>query len=92
MKWATKGRALKLGFGGSLVRYSDKLITLSQRGLLTLLCATPEAVERISQVQLFDEQFDQVWSTPLIYHGKLYAKGQDELVCMDIRIKPALGR
>jgi hypothetical protein len=36
----------------------------------------------ISTLQLFD--FDKVWSTPLIYHGKLYTMGENTLVCFDI--------
>ena len=85
VKWAAKGgRATKLGFGGSFVRVEDKLITMSQNGLLSLMKATPEGVELISQAQVFPETFDRVWSTPMIYHGKLYAKGQSELACFDI--------
>jgi outer membrane protein assembly factor BamB len=84
-KWTAKGgRATKLGFGGSFVRFSDKLITMSQSGLLSLMKATPDGMDLISQDQVFDEGFSKVWSTPLIYHGKLYAKGENELICLDI--------
>jgi hypothetical protein len=31
---------------------------------------------------MFD--FSQVWSSPVIYHGKLYTMGKDNLVCLDI--------
>ena len=88
MKWkAGVGRAMKLGFGGSFVRAGDKLFAMSQSGMLSLLKATPDGVEAISQVQIFDAGFSKVWSTPLIYHGKLYAKGQSQLVCLDISDK-----
>jgi outer membrane protein assembly factor BamB len=84
-KWTAKGgRATKLGFGGSFVRFSDKLITMSQSGLLSLIKVSPQAMELISQDQVFDDSFNKVWSTPLIYRGKLYAKGENELICLDI--------
>ena len=73
---------LKLGSGGSVIRDGDKLIVMSERGKLYLVQATPETHKVISQVQLFD--FGHTWSTPLIYHGKLYCMGKDSLVCLDI--------
>jgi hypothetical protein len=26
----------------------------------------------------------QVWASPLLYDGKLYCKGRDEFVCLDV--------
>ena len=80
--WSSSDPKLKLEEGGSIVRDRDKLIALSQRGKLILAEATPKGVKLISQMKLFD--FNTTWATPLIYHGKLYARGEDTLVCMDI--------
>jgi outer membrane protein assembly factor BamB len=80
--WEAKDRKLDLGPGGSMVRVGDKLITLSERGKLSLVQATPQGVKLIDQHQLFDDR--EVWSTPLIYNGRLYAKGGEEFVCLDI--------
>jgi outer membrane protein assembly factor BamB len=80
--WTATGRDLNLGAGGSLVRVGDKLITMSERGKLSLVHATPAEYKLISQAQVFD--YSQVWSTPLVYRGKLYVKGEDQLVCLDI--------
>jgi outer membrane protein assembly factor BamB len=77
--WENK---LRLNDGGTLVRDGDLLIAMSERGKLSLVKATPESAKVISQVPLFD--FLKTWSTPLIYHGKLYAMGKDTLVCLDI--------
>jgi hypothetical protein len=85
VKWTGRGRELNLGNGGSLVRVGDKLITMSERGRLSLVKATDSECRLISQVQLFD--YSQVWSTPLIYRGKLYCKGEKDLVCLDIAAK-----
>lgn len=82
-----KGRDGDLQEGGTLVRNGDKLIALSQDGNLSLIQATPDMHKVISQVHLFD--FGTTWTTPLIYHGKLYAMGKDTLVCLDIGTRTA---
>ena len=46
VRWAAQGRDLKLGFGGSFVRVADRLITLSQHGLLSLMKASPDGIEK----------------------------------------------
>jgi outer membrane protein assembly factor BamB len=80
-------RDLRLGVGGSLLRCAagDRLVTMGDRGQLSLLQATPKGVKGLSQVELFEA--DQIWSTPLLYDGKLYAKGRDNLVCLDVSDK-----
>lgn len=92
LEWAT-GKTMweagepHLGFGGSILRVNnDKLIALSQDGKLSLLLATPQKVEVLSQFELFTGD-QQVWATPLVYRGKLYAKGKDRLVCLDVSKK-----
>ena len=83
--WSSNdGNLLKMG--GSLVRFGDKLICLSDNGGLSLVKATPEGMQKVSNVKRFVEG-DQVWSTPLVYQGKLYAKGNENLVAYDIRGK-----
>ena len=81
--WRSRDGELKEG--GSFVRDGDKLIAMSQDGTLNLIKATPQAHEVISQIHLFD--FGTTWATPLIYHGKLYVMGKDQLVCLDISKK-----
>ena len=83
MKWETKTSDARVGAGGSIVRVGDLLILLSERGNLTLASATPEGFKKISSVKGLVAG-SNVWATPLIYHGKLYVKGVEELVCLDI--------
>lgn len=80
--WAARDRNLKLGAGGSMVRVGDKLITLSDQGKLSLVAAGPDGVKLLEQAELFDGS--EIWSTPLLYGGRLYAKGVDEFVCVDL--------
>jgi hypothetical protein len=58
------------------------MIAMSETGKLSLLQIKPDGAEVVSETDLFN--YDKVWSTPLIYHGKLYAKGKDQLLCLQI--------
>lgn len=83
LAWRAKDKSLNLGVGGSILRVGgDKLITMSERGRLGVLRATPKGYEPLAQAQLFDAS--QVWASPLLYAGKLYCKGPDEFVCLDV--------
>ena len=86
--WATRNDDRNLlGLGGSMLRVDgDKLILLSQSGRLSLAKATPQGFERISSVPDVVEG-GEVWATPAIHDGKLYVKGERELVCIDIKAK-----
>ena len=83
LAWRAQEKEFRLGSGGSLVRVGgDKLITLSEKGRLSLMQATPKAYKLLGQVELFDA--DQIWASPLVYDGKLYCKGRDQIVCLDV--------
>lgn len=82
MVWEAKDRRLDLGAGGSMVRVGDKLITLSERGKLSLVRVTPEGIKLLDQAQPFDAR--EVWATPLLYGGRLYAKGGEDFACFDV--------
>ena len=82
LKWADKDRELRLGFGGSMVKAGDLFILLSERGKLSLARVKDSGLERLSQAKILDGQ--EIWATPLIYNGKLYAKGTTELVCVAV--------
>ena len=88
IQWTTRNDDRNLlGLGGSMLRVGDdKLILLSQSGRLSLARATPHGFERISSVADVVEG-GEVWSTPAIHDGKLYIKGERELVCIDIKAK-----
>lgn len=85
--WSCQDKRLDLQKGGSMLRVGEKLLTLSETGLLSWSHATAEGIELISQVKLFEGA--QNWATPTLHNGRLYAKGPEELVCLDLRA-PAL--
>lgn len=86
LAWSCKDGRLRLGFGGSFVRFGEHLVTLSDSGKLSLVKATPATVELISQVQLF--RGSEIWSTPVIHQRRLYVKGPTELICLDVAEAP----
>jgi outer membrane protein assembly factor BamB len=74
-----------LGFGGSILRVGgDKLIAQAQTGEVYLIQATPKAGKIISTFTPFEEA-KEVWSNPVVYQGKLFLKGPEELVCYEVK-------
>lgn len=82
-RWRSSDRDLRLGSGGSFVRVGDRLVTLSERGMLSLVKASPTGIQRLSQVKLVSG--DRVWASPVLAGGRLFVKGQEELVVLDVR-------
>ena len=83
VKWANKD--FRLDMGGSVVRVGDKFVILAQNGKLALASGGPDGFKLISQAQLV--QGKEVWSSPLVYKGKLYAKGATDFICVEFSTK-----
>src|SRR5688572_14045260 len=84
VKWRASQSDMRLGDGGSLIRAGgDKLITMSERGKLSLVRATPDGITLLGQTKDLVEG-KEVWSTPLLYGGRLYVKGSQEFSCFDL--------
>ena len=71
--------------GGSIVIDGNQIIAMSEKGKLSLVHFSAAGAEVAAEVNMFE--YDKVWSSPVIYHGKLYVKGKTELVCLDISAK-----
>jgi outer membrane protein assembly factor BamB len=86
VRWSTPRKDTNLlGFGGSIVRIEgERLILLSQSGRLSLAKATAQGFELISTIPDFVDG-SQVWATPILHEGKLYVKGEKELVCVNVK-------
>jgi outer membrane protein assembly factor BamB len=88
--WEAKDTKLRLGTGGSLLRLGDRLLALSDRGKLSLCRATRDGITLLDQADVLDAR--QAWSSPLLYGGRLFAKGDTEFVCVDLSGKAATTR
>ena len=84
--WTASDPKLRLGVGGSIVRVGDKLILLHERGILSLAKADENGIQLVSQFT--PTRGSQVWATPLVYGGRLYVKGETELLCFDVSEPP----
>ena len=74
----------RINQGGSIVRIApDKLLMFSDTGKATLARATPERYEKLGEFQAV-ERTGNAWSTPLVYRGKMYVKGRNDLVCYEV--------
>lgn len=83
-RWRAEDSKLKLGLGGSLVRAAgDRMVLLGEDGMLSLAKVTPAGAELVSQFRAVGREI-KVWSTPLLYGGRLYVKGPKELVCFEL--------
>lgn len=80
--WEAKDAKLRLGAGGSILRVGDRLLMMSDRGKLSLCRATPAGIELLTQAQIIDGR--EVWASPLLYGGRLFAKGDTEFLCFDL--------
>lgn len=71
---------------GSLMIAGDKLIILSDKGLLVTANATHEKFDKISEAKILTKR---CWSMPVLSDAKLYARGSasGDLVCVDMSIK-----
>lgn len=66
---------------GSLILADGLLIALGDRGQLVLAEATPAGYEERGRMQVFD---DKTWTSPTLAGGKLFLRGQKELVCIGV--------
>ena len=75
--WSEKG----LG-KGSLMMADNKLIILSDDGLLVIANATSEKFDKISEAKILD---GRCWTVPVLSGGKVYARNaKGDLVCVDM--------
>jgi outer membrane protein assembly factor BamB len=82
VKWKTAPGEPPVGDNGSIVRAGDKLLVLSDQGMLSLVKTTPEKAEVRGQFQAVEGE--KIWSTVLLYGGRVYVKGPKEFICYDL--------
>ena len=76
-KWKTRGYGK-----GSLLIADGHLFILGEEGQLGLVEATPETFREKSKSQIFN---GRCWTVPSIADGRIYARDENEIVCLDVR-------
>jgi outer membrane protein assembly factor BamB len=77
---------LERGVGkGSVVAADGMLYTLSERGVLGLVPATPERHEPVAQFSIPDHGSGPVFAHPVVCGGRLYVRHGEFLYCYQIR-------
>ena len=75
-KWKARG------FGeGTLILAEDHLIILGDRGKLGLVEATPAAFNEVASAEVLS---GLCWTVPTLANGRLYARNEKEIVCLDM--------
>jgi outer membrane protein assembly factor BamB len=76
-KWAERGFAK-----GSLLYADGQLVILSERGLLVLVEATPQAYRERARSQVLQ---GKTWTMPSLADGRLFLRTERELVALDFK-------
>jgi outer membrane protein assembly factor BamB len=76
----------------SLFYVDDHLLCLSEDGTLRVLRPTPEKYDELTSIILRDESGrallrEPVWVAPVLADRRLYLRGADRLVCLDLSAK-----
>jgi outer membrane protein assembly factor BamB len=82
---ATTGDAVNLGgeLRGSVIYADQRFYCLTERGTIMLQEMTPDGFRSTGSFQLTRQK--DVWTHPVICHGRLYLRYHDTLFCYDVR-------
>ncbi len=72
---------------GSFVLADGKLFALGEGGLLGIFRPNPDRCEEVSRWQVPSLK-QPCWAGPVLSNGRLYLRGEDRLVCVDLRRQP----
>ncbi len=72
---------------GTLILAGRHLIAFGERGDLSLIEAKPEEFNPIATVPS-GVKGAELWALPVLLNGKLYLRGNDRIVCLDVSASP----
>ncbi len=75
-EWRERGKH------GTVVLANGHLLALTDQGKLRVAKASPKGFEPTGESQILD---DRCWTVPTLSNGRLYARNQDRIVCVDLR-------
>jgi len=67
----------------SLIASSDRVLATSLKGRLILANAASDRFEKLSELQLFEEE-GGLYSHPALVGQRLYIRGSSQLICLDL--------
>jgi outer membrane protein assembly factor BamB len=73
----------------SLLMVDGHFICLTEDGKLLLLKVDPQKYEEISRMELHKSDAESLlrppcWAAPILSHGRLYVRGSDKLLCLNL--------
>lgn len=80
-KWVQRGYGK-----GSLIAADGLLYVLSDQGQLILAEATPAGFQEKGKVKVME---GKTWVAPVLAHGRLYLRDEDEMIVLDVHTPPA---
>jgi hypothetical protein len=72
---------------GSIIQADGKLIALGEGGILAILKPNPQRCEELGRWQV-PSLSHPCWAGPVLSDKRLYLRGEDRLVCLDIGKRP----
>lgn len=78
VKWAKPVRARS-----SLLMVDGHLVVLGETGYLSLLRVTPEKYDEVARYKVPELDYP-CWAPPVLSDGRLYVRGRDRLVCLEL--------
>lgn len=87
LDWKTGAKKYaEKGVGRGSVTYADGMLyTLSEKGVMGLVRATPEHFEVVSQFEIPTQGEGPYWAHPVVCGGRLYLRHSDYLYAYDVK-------
>ena len=76
VRWAQEG----IG-AGTVTLAGDKLLVLTEKGVLVMAAASPDGFKELGRRQVLGVD---TRAYPAVAGGRVYARGKDRLVCLDL--------
>lgn len=83
-KWVQRGYGK-----GSLIVADGLLYVLSDQGQLILAEATPAGFQEKGKIKVME---GKTWVAPVLSHGRIYLRDEDEMIVLDVRTPAAGGK
>ena len=84
LDYQTGKQVWKVSGKGSLTYADQMLYCLDERGIMTLVKATPEKYEAVGTFEVPEVSEGMHWAQPVVCGGRLYIRHQDKLFAYDI--------